>query len=759
MADTNKKVTLWYALKDQVTSGLSRMQSAGKTFSDKMNRAFGSFKKAMDSSLTSVVALGNIMASAVQKAAGAVIKWLGEARQEYQTFQKTLANTYTLLDENAFQKHGKEIEDGAIKIMQQYNLGIEDVNKALFDSVSAGVNAGDAIGFMEQAARLAKGGVTNLGTAVDGMTSIINAFNLDMDRATEVSNALFTAQKFGKTTVEALSNNIGKVAPIAKAAGLSFEELLAATSQLTLSGISTEEAVTALKGALTSIISPSEQAAGVFKELGIPMGSAAFEGGKFGETMEMIKNQTDGNIDKIAELIPNIRGLLSVTSVATKQGLQKYDEILKAIETDTTSLNRAFEMQMATMKELIETERGKLIPAKQRMGLWLSKLELLWLKFVSSLTETKNVFIAASGWMGQLAGKASALAEKLLHITGIRKQNNKEEKTVHDETVARDTEAAKVAEETTDRKIAANQKEKDAKLEQNQKFLEMNQELEAVAEEIKREFDQQAKEFEKLSQQERVELLITHLGRKKVLKTRHEIAKLQEEKKFQEASTLQEQLYQEAFIKINEDRIKRIAKAEKAAAKEKAKLDKKEKREELDRQNKQEKMIRDAKRASSDFFGNLAEIAKSQGQEAFTAYKRFAQAQALIATYESAVKAFNSLASIPIVGTALGAAAATAATVAGMMRVRQIENTSVAAEHGMYFKGTAAGTRATFAENNKDEAVIPLQDEEGKQALRDAVGGGAGNIHVTAVFGGHEMRPAIVEIEREKDKMRKEGVL
>jgi len=77
----------------------------------------------------------------------------------------------------------------------------------------------------------------------------------------------------------------------------------------------------------------------------------------------------------------------------------------------------------------------------------------------------------------------------------------------------------------------------------------------------------------------------------------------------------------------------------------------------------------------------------------------------------------------------------------------------------MYFKGTAAGTRATFAENNKDEAVIPLQDEEGKQALRDAVGGGAGNIHVTAVFGGHEMRPAIVEIEREKDKMRKEGVL
>ncbi|MBS3796671.1 tape measure protein [Pseudoalteromonas sp. BDTF-M6] len=63
----------------------------------------------------------------------------------------------------------------------------------------------------------------------------------------------------------------------------------------------------------------------------------------------------------------------------------------------------------------------------------------------------------------------------------------------------------------------------------------------------------------------------------------------------------------------------------------------------------------------------------AQSKKAFKAYKAFAISQAIINTYQSATGAFNSLASIPVVGPVLGGAAAAAAVLMGMQQVRQIK--------------------------------------------------------------------------------------
>ncbi|NUZ10154.1 tape measure protein [Pseudoalteromonas sp. McH1-7] len=68
-----------------------------------------------------------------------------------------------------------------------------------------------------------------------------------------------------------------------------------------------------------------------------------------------------------------------------------------------------------------------------------------------------------------------------------------------------------------------------------------------------------------------------------------------------------------------------------------------------------------------------------QSKTAFKMYKAFAISQALIKTYESATSAYASLAPIPIVGPALGAAAAAAAVAMGLQQVRQIKSQQPAA--------------------------------------------------------------------------------
>lgn len=82
---------------------------------------------------------------------------------------------------------------------------------------------------------------------------------------------------------------------------------------------------------------------------------------------------------------------------------------------------------------------------------------------------------------------------------------------------------------------------------------------------------------------------------------------------------------------------------------------------------------------ASNTFGMLAGMTMSfydatgrQSKAAFTAYKAFAIAQTTIDTLKAAMGAYSAMASIPIVGPALGVAAAAAAIAYGMARVSQI---------------------------------------------------------------------------------------
>lgn len=76
------------------------------------------------------------------------------------------------------------------------------------------------------------------------------------------------------------------------------------------------------------------------------------------------------------------------------------------------------------------------------------------------------------------------------------------------------------------------------------------------------------------------------------------------------------------------------------------------------------------------FLGNLSVLMNGESKKAFEIGKKAAIAQALISTYESATKAFSSLAGIPLVGPVLGAAAAAAAVAAGMVNVNAIRSQS-----------------------------------------------------------------------------------
>jgi tape measure domain-containing protein len=77
-----------------------------------------------------------------------------------------------------------------------------------------------------------------------------------------------------------------------------------------------------------------------------------------------------------------------------------------------------------------------------------------------------------------------------------------------------------------------------------------------------------------------------------------------------------------------------------------------------------------------DFFGGIAELAKSGNERLAAIGKAAAIAQAVISTYQSATSAYAAMAGIPVVGPALGAVAAAAAVAAGLANVAAIRSQS-----------------------------------------------------------------------------------
>ena len=88
-----------------------------------------------------------------------------------------------------------------------------EVLPALYQAISAGVPSDNVFDFLETANKAAVGGITDLSTSVDGITSVVNAYGSDVISAAEASDLMFTAVKEGKTDFGQLSDSLFQVIP------------------------------------------------------------------------------------------------------------------------------------------------------------------------------------------------------------------------------------------------------------------------------------------------------------------------------------------------------------------------------------------------------------------------------------------------------------------------------------------------------------------------------------------------------------------
>lgn len=95
----------------------------------------------------------------------------------------------------------------------------------LYELLSAGVEPARAMQMLEVATHAATAGNIDAATSVDALTTVMNAYNIETENAAAVSDVMFQIVRDGKINFQQLSQNIATIAPMANAAGVSFDKL------------------------------------------------------------------------------------------------------------------------------------------------------------------------------------------------------------------------------------------------------------------------------------------------------------------------------------------------------------------------------------------------------------------------------------------------------------------------------------------------------------------------------------------------------
>lgn len=240
-----------------------------------------------------------------------------------------------------------------------------DMAEATYQAISASVNTADAAAFAGTATKLAVGGFTSATTAVDVLTTAINAYGLAASDATQLSDYLITTQNLGKTSVDQLAQSVGKVIPLASAYNVQMDNLSSAYAVLTANGIATAESGTYLKSMLSELGDTGSDVSGVLlNSTGKTFAQLMEQGYSLGDVMSMLGDAVDGDSTAFNALWSSTEAGIGALSLFNA-GADKYDSVLESMRTSAGATEKAY----STMADTTDK-------SKQRMENALNNLKI-----------------------------------------------------------------------------------------------------------------------------------------------------------------------------------------------------------------------------------------------------------------------------------------------------------------------------------------------------------------------------------------------
>ena len=318
-ADASQAIEAFGKLKDKTTD-------LEKGF-DKIGKSFDKFGSLAAKSLTVPIAAGTTaFALATKKAID---------------FDNGMRKILSLLP-NLSKDSLNVLRDDLLDFAKEAGKAPEEVVTAAYDALSAGVPEDNLFEFLEQASKGAVAGVTDMSVAVDGLTSVVNAYGQETLSFQNASDVIFSTIKIGKASYEELAGTLYNVIPTASAIGVKFEDIGAAIALMTSMGTPTAQATTQIRQALVELNKEGSTADNTFKEIsGKSFKEFIQEGGNLQEALQMMEESARANGKEVTSMFSSVEAGNAVLSLSGKNA-KAFKETLEEMNKSAGATNEAF---------------------------------------------------------------------------------------------------------------------------------------------------------------------------------------------------------------------------------------------------------------------------------------------------------------------------------------------------------------------------------------------------------------------------------
>lgn len=250
-------------------------------------------------------------------------------------------------------KSSIEIQSNIGKLSLETGTDAIELRNGLYEIISAVGDVDEAYDLLKTSNKLAITGFTDIGNAVDGLTTVLNAYQMQLSEADRIANVFVKTQKLGKITVDEFARDLAQSVPYATQLGIKIEEIGSAIALLTSRGVKPAQAETQLASFLRNILDDNNELA---KELNKSFGMSI---------KEYIQN--GGDLIKIIEEISNIENRLgkSITSfsmdseakafiLTLKDGKETYKNFYKEISNGNNIIDKSMASMMNSHKAALD---------------------------------------------------------------------------------------------------------------------------------------------------------------------------------------------------------------------------------------------------------------------------------------------------------------------------------------------------------------------------------------------------------------------
>ena len=291
-----------------------------------------------------------------------------------------------------------------------------DLLAASYDVASAGFGEVSELTDVLKASQLgATGGFSELATVADATTSVLNAYGLESDKAAKLIDGFIQTQNDGKIVVDQYAQQIGRLATIAAGAGVGIDELNAAISTVTATGVPVESTFAGLRQVIAAIQKPTSEAAKAAKELGIDFSATALSTKGLGGVLEELVAKGGASEETLAKFFGSVEARTAILPLLNDQLVSFNKNLENQANAQGVAARAAFEAQNTIEGQLtrlgtaftnLTTEGSELgVIIRESLKVAAVTVEALGAAFKIVLTPARLV-VAAVGEIGKIIGEA-----------------------------------------------------------------------------------------------------------------------------------------------------------------------------------------------------------------------------------------------------------------------------------------------------------------------------------------------------------------